>query len=68
MSSKTISRKDLIEKFPQEVKTLFKIFLAEEKDSIRLVGGCVRDMLLKLRLKILILLQNFCHKKQWIFC
>ena len=35
---------------PAEVKTIFKIFAQntkQDKDSIRLVGGCVRDLLLE---------------------
>lgn len=36
---------ELVKKLPEEVKTIFRIFLTEEYDSIRLVGGCVRDML-----------------------
>lgn len=43
MTQKTFSHPDLIKKLPEEVKILFKIF----GDEIRLVGGCVRDSLLK---------------------
>lgn len=43
MSLKTYSHPELIEKFPKEVAIIFKIF----GDDIRLVGGCVRDLLLK---------------------
>ncbi len=32
---------------PSEVKTIFKVFSSYNNDSIRLVGGCVRDLLLE---------------------
>jgi len=43
MQPKTFSHIELLKKLPLEVKKLFEIFGVE----IRLVGGCVRDMLLK---------------------
>lgn len=43
MKPKISSNPNLIKKLPKEVKILFEIF----GDEIRLVGGCVRDMLLK---------------------
>jgi poly(A) polymerase len=43
MSPKIISAPNLIENLPSEVKKLFAIF----GDDIRLVGGCVRDLLLE---------------------
>lgn len=33
--------------FLPEIEIIFKVFLAERADSIRLVGGCVRDLLLQ---------------------
>lgn len=42
MQSKILTS-NLAKNFPKEVKTLFEIF----GDDIRLVGGCVRDLLLK---------------------
>ena len=41
----------LINNFSSEVKILFDIFLKYKADSIRLVGGSVRDMLLKFEVK-----------------
>lgn len=35
---------ELVQKFPFEVRKIFEIF---DNDTIRLVGGCVRDLLLK---------------------
>ncbi len=46
MSAKTYSYPELVTKFSPEVKTIFKIFNGE----IRLVGGCVRDLLLDKKL------------------
>ena len=43
MNHKNFSHPKLVNNLPQEVKTLFEIF----GDDIRLVGGCVRDLLLK---------------------
>ncbi len=43
MQPKTFSHPELIKKFPPEVKTLFQIF----GEEIRIVGGAVRDLLLK---------------------
>ncbi|NBV06825.1 MAG: CCA tRNA nucleotidyltransferase [Proteobacteria bacterium] len=42
MKPEIFSQPKLIKKLPQEVKILFKVFGSE----IRLVGGCVRDLLL----------------------
>ncbi len=46
MKPEIFSHPELVKKFPQEVKTLFHIF----GDEVRLVGGCVRDLLLKKKL------------------
>ena len=43
MNLEIIAKKKLIKKLPQEVIIIFNIFSSE----IRLVGGCVRDLLLK---------------------
>ena len=43
MSPKIYSYPELTKKLPKEVRVLFKVF----KDEIRLVGGCVRDLLLE---------------------
>ncbi|MDX2083431.1 MAG: CCA tRNA nucleotidyltransferase [Rickettsiales bacterium] len=43
MTPKIISKPNLLKKFPKQVIILFKIF----GDDIRLVGGCVRDLLLQ---------------------
>ncbi len=43
MELKTFSHPELLKKLPDEVKILFEIF----GDQIRLVGGCVRDLLLE---------------------
>lgn len=43
MNPQTSSHPNLIEKLPKEVESLFKIF----GDEIRLVGGCVRDLLVE---------------------
>jgi poly(A) polymerase len=45
MNSKTFFHSELTEKFPAEVKKIFQIFNERQDDSIRLVGGCVRDLL-----------------------
>src|SRR3989338_2106733 len=37
--------------FPFEVEKIFQIFNLEESDSIRLVGGCVRDLFLQKQIK-----------------
>lgn len=37
--------------FTDEVKLIFKVFLKEESDSIRLVGGCVRDLIANKEIK-----------------
>lgn len=37
---------ELTKKLPPEVKEIFSIFLLKQHDSIRLVGGCVRDLLI----------------------
>ncbi len=42
---KKILYSQLLEQIPVEVKKILTIFLQEEADSIRLVGGCVRDMI-----------------------
>lgn len=47
MNLKTYSHPELIKKLPPEVKTLFKVF----NDEIRLVGGSVRDLLLRNEVK-----------------
>lgn len=49
MRGKTFSNPDLIKNLPREVEQIFAVFLKNKKlngDEIRLVGGCVRDMLL----------------------
>lgn len=49
MIGKTFSNPDLIKNLPREVEQIFAVFLKNKKlngDEIRLVGGCVRDMLL----------------------
>ncbi len=51
MSVKIFSYPELIKNFPAEVKLIFKIFLEQRPDAIRLVGGCVRDMLLGFKAK-----------------
>ena len=43
MVLKILKLPELTKSFPAEVKTIFQIFNSE----IRLVGGCVRDLLLK---------------------
>lgn len=43
MNFKTINKPSLVTKFPEGVNILFEIF----GSNIRLVGGCVRDLLLK---------------------
>lgn len=43
MQLKILPHKNLVKKLPPEVKIIFKIF----GDEIRLVGGCVRDLLLQ---------------------
>lgn len=40
-----MNRQNLAHYFPDEVKKIFQIFL-KEGDEIRLVGGCVRDLLI----------------------
>jgi poly(A) polymerase len=45
MSLKTYNYLNLVKNFPFEVREIFKIFL-KEGDEIRLVGGCVRDLLI----------------------
>ncbi len=42
MKAKIFSHPELITEFPEEIKLIFKIF----DGQIRLVGGCVRDLLL----------------------
>ncbi len=74
MTGKTFSNPDLIKNLPLEVKKIFEIFLKEDSDAIRLVGGCVRDSIMGLKAKdfdfatkflpqkvIEILLQNNIH-------
>ncbi len=51
MTRKILLYPDLAQNFPSEIKKIFTIFLQEKPDSIRLVGGCVRDMLLKNEIK-----------------
>lgn len=54
MTGKTFSHPELITNFPPEVQKIFETFLRDKKlggDEIRLVGGCVRDMLAGLKLK-----------------
>ncbi len=49
MIEKKILNPDLIKNLPREVEQIFAVFLKNKKlngDEIRLVGGCVRDMLL----------------------
>lgn len=41
----------LNKQFPEEVKKIFEIFLKEKTDSIRLVGGCVRDLITQKEIK-----------------
>lgn len=45
MSLKTYNYLNLVENFPFEVRKIFEIFL-KKGDEIRLVGGCVRDLLI----------------------
>jgi len=51
MNERTFFYPELIKNFPTEVELIFKIFSDEMPDSIRLVGGCVRDMLLGFAIK-----------------
>ncbi len=51
MIEKTFLQVELIKNLPSEVKKIFEIFLKEDSDGIRLVGGCVRDMILDLPAK-----------------
>jgi poly(A) polymerase len=46
MTQKTSQHPNLIKNFPLEVQKLFQIFL-KKGDEIRLVGGCVRDLLIQ---------------------
>ena len=43
MKSQTYNYKNLLQKLPAEVAVLFEVFRSE----VRLVGGCVRDLLLE---------------------
>ena len=48
MKEKTFSRQDLLKNIPAEAQKIFEVFLRDKKlggDEIRLVGGCVRDMI-----------------------
>jgi poly(A) polymerase len=47
MNPQNYSHPELVVKFPAEVKKIFKIFNERQGDSIRLVGGCVRDLLME---------------------
>lgn len=54
MIGKTFPYPELIKKLPTEVLQLFEVFLKDTKlggDEIRLVGGCVRDMIANLEVK-----------------
>ncbi len=42
-----IFQTNLTKNFEEEIKIIFKIFNKKQQDSIRLVGGCVRDLLLE---------------------
>lgn len=46
MSEKIFKDFDIKTLYPREVRALFQIFNHVASDSIRLVGGCVRDMLI----------------------
>lgn len=46
MDQEIVKTPNLTENLPKEVKKIFKAFL-KEGDEIRLVGGCVRDLLLE---------------------
>ena len=50
----TFSYPNLIKNLPLEVQKIFEVFLRDKKlggDEIRLVGGCVRDMIAGLKVK-----------------
>ncbi len=51
MTAKIFEYSEIIEKFPSEVREIFSVFNSRKPDSVRLVGGCVRDLLLEKNMK-----------------